>query len=112
MKTNDSQSRNIAAWWLASAVLLTAACRADQPRVANEPIPTIAPVRAGFSPARLGRLDRWIDAQIAERHEAGAVVLIARHGRIAYLPQALRERGFADSGKGRHAMDDDHSYSG
>jgi CubicO group peptidase (beta-lactamase class C family) len=84
MNTNDGPFRTIASC-LASALLLAAACRAAEPRMANAPIATTSPARAGFSPARLGRLDRWIDTQIAERHEAGAVVLIARHGRIAYL---------------------------
>jgi CubicO group peptidase (beta-lactamase class C family) len=49
---------------------------------------------AGFSPARLQRLDRWMARQIEAKREAGAVVLIARRGRIAYL----KAYGLADIG--------------
>jgi CubicO group peptidase (beta-lactamase class C family) len=42
------------------------------------------PESVGLSSARLERLDRYLDSEIAQQHKAGAVVLIARHGRIAW----------------------------
>jgi len=45
---------------------------------------TVSPESVGLSRERLQRLDRYIEREIAERNKAGAVVLIARHGRIAW----------------------------
>ena len=38
----------------------------------------------GFSTARLGRLDRWMEGEIAASRKSGVVVVIARHGKIAW----------------------------
>jgi CubicO group peptidase (beta-lactamase class C family) len=43
------------------------------------------PVGAGFSPARLARIAPWYQAQIPSGGFTGAVVAIARDGRLAYL---------------------------
>jgi CubicO group peptidase (beta-lactamase class C family) len=51
------------------------------------------PAAVGLSAERLARLDRFLDDEIAAKRKAGAVVLIARHGRIAYF----RAYGEADS---------------
>ncbi len=48
-------------------------------------LPPSTPAAAGLSAERLARLDHYIDAEIAARRKAGAVVLIARHGKLAYL---------------------------
>src|SRR5690242_5035346 len=42
------------------------------------------PVGAGFSPARLARIAPWYQAQIDTGALPGAVVAIARDGRLAY----------------------------
>src|SRR5258708_16800460 len=43
------------------------------------------PVGAGFSPARLARIAPWYQAQIDTGALPGAVVAIARDGKLAYL---------------------------
>jgi CubicO group peptidase (beta-lactamase class C family) len=55
------------------------------------------PESVGLSRERLGRLDRWMEEEIAQKRKAGAVVLIARHGRIAWE----RAYGLADIASGR-----------
>jgi CubicO group peptidase (beta-lactamase class C family) len=76
----------VSRWMRRTALALLLACGcAGAPAVLGAPIPSIAPAQAGFSLARLQRLDRWVRRRIAAQREAGAVVLIARRGRIAYL---------------------------
>jgi CubicO group peptidase (beta-lactamase class C family) len=53
------------------------------------------PQKVGLSPERLKNIDALIDARIEEKKIAGAVVLVARKGEIAYF----RAAGLADSGK-------------
>ena len=43
------------------------------------------PVGAGFSPARLARIAPWYQAEIESRAFPGAVIAIARDGKLAYL---------------------------
>ena len=43
------------------------------------------PVGAGFSPARLARIAPWYQSQIDTGALPGAVVAIARDGKLAYL---------------------------
>jgi CubicO group peptidase (beta-lactamase class C family) len=43
------------------------------------------PIGAGFSPARLARIAPWYQAEIDSRAFPGAVVAIARDGKLAYL---------------------------
>jgi CubicO group peptidase (beta-lactamase class C family) len=45
----------------------------------------IAPTEAGFDPGRLMRLDRFLDAAVAEGRMPGFGVLLARHGRLVSL---------------------------
>ncbi|MES9955955.1 MAG: serine hydrolase domain-containing protein [Sedimenticola sp.] len=53
----------------------------------------VQPESVGLSAERLERIDRVIDEHIAQKKIAGAVVLVARKGKIAYL----REAGLADT---------------
>ena len=48
-------------------------------------LPATTPAAVGLSAERLARLDRYLDGEIAAGRKAGAVVLIARHGKVAYL---------------------------
>lgn len=70
---------------LACAPLL--ACAAEYPEMAR-------PERVGLSSARLQRIDTLIEQHVAEKKIAGAVVLVARKGKIAYL----KPSGMADVG--------------
>jgi CubicO group peptidase (beta-lactamase class C family) len=51
----------------------------------------------GFSRERLERIDAWIEREIARKRTAGAVVLIARHGKVAWE----KAYGVADIASGR-----------
>jgi CubicO group peptidase (beta-lactamase class C family) len=53
--------------------------------VAAEDIKTIQPEAVGLSSQRLDRISNLIQGTIDDRKMAGAVVLIARHGKIAYF---------------------------
>ncbi len=59
--------------------------------------------RAGFSRERLERLDAWIRGEIARKRAAGAVALIARHGKVAWE----KAYGLADIASGRPMRTDD-----
>lgn len=57
--------------------------------------PMVKPEEVGLSSERLQRIDRLINTHVAEKKIAGAVVLVARKGKIAYL----KASGMADQGK-------------
>ncbi len=59
------------------------------------PPSTVKPESVGLSAPRLRNIDHLIDQHIGEKKIAGAVVLVARKGKIAYF----REAGLADAGK-------------
>jgi CubicO group peptidase (beta-lactamase class C family) len=54
------------------------------PAVAD-PVPTVRPEAVGLSGSRLQRITDWLKADIAKGSIPGAVVLISRHGRVAYF---------------------------
>ncbi len=60
------------------------------------PIPRATPESVGLSSARLQRLDERMEASIRDGHAAGGVVVIARHGRLAY------EKAYGESDIGSH----------
>ena len=49
-----------------------------------QPLPPVAPAAAGFSTEGLDRLDRFIAREIAARRVPGAVVAIAREGKLVH----------------------------
>lgn len=53
--------------------------------VAAEDIKTVRPEDVGLSSPRLERISNMMRGTIEEKKMAGAVVLVARHGKIAYL---------------------------
>ena len=61
----------------------TAGRAAEPPRAPV--LPATTPAAAGLSVERLARLDRYLEGEIAAGRKAGAVVLIARGGKVAYL---------------------------
>ena len=48
-------------------------------------LPMVEPEAVGLSTERLSRIDKVMEKHIAEKKIAGGVILIARHGKIAYL---------------------------
>ena len=55
------------------------------PPVAAEEIKVVRPEAVGLSTPRLDRIGNMMRTDIAQKKIAGAVVLVARHGKIAYL---------------------------
>lgn len=52
---------------------------------AAEPLPAVDPEKAGFSISGLKRIDDFFDREIKENRVPGAVVAIARDGKLVYL---------------------------
>ena len=65
------------------------------PPVAAEEIKTVRPEEVGLSTPRLDRMGNMMRTDIEQKKIAGAVVLVARHGKIAYL----KSFGRADTDK-------------
>lgn len=55
----------------------------------------VKPETVGLSSQRLANIDKLIDSHINEKKMAGSVVLVARHGKIAYF----KATGLSDTGK-------------
>jgi CubicO group peptidase (beta-lactamase class C family) len=55
-------------------------------------LPRASPESVGFSSVRLMRIDHWLAEEIQAGHKSGAVVLIARHGRLVWE----KAYGYAD----------------
>lgn len=62
---------------------------------ASEPLPRVDSAKAGFSPIALERIDRFFADEIAKERIPGAVVAIAREGRLVYY----KAMGFQDKQK-------------
>lgn len=54
------------------------------PGLAAPPLQSAAPGALGLSPTRLARIDALLSEAIARREVPGAVVLVGRHGRVAF----------------------------
>jgi hypothetical protein len=67
------------------------------------PLPQAEPREAGLDPERLARVHELVRGQVEEGEHAGAILLIARHGKLVDW-QARPELGRAD-GKGDHLPD-------
>ena len=68
---------------------------------AADPLPRSAPATAGFSAAALERIDRFYADEIAKDRIPGAVVAIAREGKLVYY-KAL---GYQDKAAGTTIWD-------
>lgn len=61
-----------------------------------QPLPSVAPEAAGFSREGLERIDRFFEREIAANRVPGAVVAIARDGKLVYY----KAHGFLDKAAG------------
>lgn len=68
---------------------------AQKSTLAAHPLPRVDPARVGFSPAALERIDRFFADEIAKERIPGAVVAIAREGKLVYY----KAMGFQDKQK-------------
>ena len=68
----------------------------------SQPLPSVAPEKVGLSPERLGRIGKALNAEIEKGNIPGAVVLIARRGKVAYFDSF----GFQDKGAGKRMTKD------
>ena len=64
--------------------------------VQAQPLPTATPESAGFTSARLANIDDFFAAEIERKRVPGAVVAIARQGKLVYF----KAFGMADADKG------------
>ncbi|MBK1658964.1 serine hydrolase domain-containing protein [Paracraurococcus ruber] len=61
--------------------------------LAAQPLPTAKPEEVGLDPARLARIRPALEREIEENRLPGAVVMVARRGRLAYAEAiGLRDR--------------------
>lgn len=80
---------------MASGVMAQQAANSSQsapPKVPSGPLPSVAPEKAGFSNAGLNRIDQFFQREIAANRVPGAVVAIARDGKLVYF----KAHGFLD----------------
>src|SRR6266849_1168316 len=82
--------------------ILAVALVLGSPSALSQPLPSVAPEKVGLSPARLGRIGKVLTAEIEKGNIPGAVVLIARRGKIAYFDSF----GFQDKGAGKRMTKD------
>jgi CubicO group peptidase (beta-lactamase class C family) len=75
-----------------AATLLAAAA----PAAFAQPLPTAAPESVGFSAERLKNIDAFFASEIEKKRVPGAVVAIARNGKLIYF----KAFGMADAAKG------------
>ena len=64
--------------WVGIAAALCALCALAQP------LPTARPDSVGLSSERLARIGQWLQGEIDAKRIPGAVVLVARNGKVAY----------------------------
>jgi len=82
--------------WLAALALAGAAAANAQP------LPTAAPESVGMSAERLRRIDSFFAGEIERNRVPGAVVAVARQGKLVYF----KAFGFADKARGVAATTD------
>lgn len=95
-----SQSRY--AFFFFCSITLTLFMISVVPTVFAADIRSVKPEKVGISSERLTRLDRYLQDQIDSEKTGGIIVLIARHGKIAYH----KAFGFADIESGEKLTTD------
>lgn len=81
---------------------LAALALACAPLVQAQPLPVASPESVGISSERLRNIDRFLEEEMARQRVPGAVVAIARQGKLVYF----KAFGHADKAKGIPATTD------
>jgi len=90
-------TRVILAATAAALLILPAQAQGQVMNATNgDPLPHAKPEAVGLSSERLGEIEKWVNAEIEANRMPGAVVMIARKGKLAYF-EAL---GFRDKAAG------------
>lgn len=79
MKKGISPTRHRCSHWLGAAAILLAAHG-----LAAQSLPSVKPEEVGMSAERLGRIGTWMQSEVDAKRLAGAVVMVARGGKLAY----------------------------
>ncbi len=79
-----------------AATLALAIAGAPSAAVAADPLPRVAPATQGFSASGLSRIDRFYADEISRDRIPGAVVAVARGGKLVYF----KPLGFQDKAAG------------
>ncbi len=75
----------------------TGAAQAASKVKGDEPLPAASPESVGFSAKALGRIDAFFEREIAANRIPGAVLAIARDGKLVYY----KAHGYVDKAAGR-----------
>ena len=70
---------------LALAGLLGLALATHLPAVRAQSLPVAKPEEVGLSAQRLARISDWLKAEVAQKKIPGAVIMVVRGGKAAYL---------------------------
>lgn len=78
-------TRSVAAFILAIVAGVMSGSAQAQDAKSTDPLPRAAPEDVGLSSARLADIGRMLAADIAHDHMPGAVIAVARHGKLVYF---------------------------
>ncbi len=83
---------------LRSLFVLCLLCAGPALPIAGQGLPTAEPGEVGLSPERLARIGETVRGHVDRGELAGAVTLVARHGKVAHFEALGRMDGEADGG--------------
>jgi len=76
----------------AGTALLAGSTLGWAPAVRAQGIASAAPAELGLSPQRLSRIGDWLRAEVAAKRIPGAVVMVLRRGKVAYVESVGNRR--------------------
>jgi hypothetical protein len=77
---------------IGGSALLAGTALGWSPAARAQAIATAAPAEVGLSPQRLARIGDWLRAEVQARRIPGAVVMVLRRGKVAYV-ESVGQRG-------------------
>lgn len=76
----------------AGSALLAGGALGWAPSIRAQGIPSATPAELGLSPQRLARIGDWLRGEVAARKIPGAVVMLLRRGKLAYVESVGNRR--------------------